>query len=394
MTIAHRRPPSGAGSLRFRGPYNRDMHAQTDLIVAGAGYAGLVCARAAAGGGARVTVVERKPAPGVRPHTTGILVKEAHACLDAPGSCLRRIDGVRLYAPSLRHVDLTSPGYYFMAADTPGLMRWLADQARAAGADIRFSTSFRNACRDDGLIELPDIGLRGRYLVGADGAQSEVARVFGLGRNHRFLIGTELEMTGVRGLDPDVLHVFLDSRLAPGYIGWALQGVGMTQVGLAASHPAKLDLDGLLAKLGRCFDFDRACVIGRRGGLIPAGGRVRDCSAPGVLLLGDAAGTVSPLTAGGIHRALELGEEAGGRIAGWLRQGGPDPGWELARAYPRYFWKRQMRALAGMAPPNPLLDALFATPGFARLARLIFFHNRGLLSWSAWRDLLGLRADG
>lgn len=362
----------------------------TDLIVVGAGYAGLACAHAAAAGGARVTVLDRKQAPGIRPHTTGILVKEAHAHIDAPQRLIRRIEGVRLYSPSLRSIDLRSPDYYFLAADTPGLLRWMADEAVARGVRLRMGTPFRRAARVGDRIVLDDHGLGGRFLVGADGARSRVAECFGLGHNRRFLVGAELEMTGVRGLSPDHLHVFLDSKLAPGYIAWALAGVGVTQVGLAATHPARLDLRGLLAKLSRCFDFNRAQVVGRRGGLIPAGGSLGRCSVPGVLLLGDAAGTVSPLTAGGIHRALSLGGEAGDRIASWLAHGGTDPGREICRLYPGDFWKRQLRALARVAPPNRLLDGVFATPGFARLAQVIFFHNRGLFSAAAWRDLLGL----
>lgn len=364
--------------------------ADTDLIVVGAGYAGLACAHAAAAGGARVTVLDRKAAVGIRPHTTGILVKEAHACLDAPRRLLRRIDGVRLYSPSLRAVDLHSPDYYFLAADTPGLLQWMANEAAAKGAQLRTDAPFRHAARVGDRIVVADHGLSGRYLVGADGPRSRVARSFGLGRNRRFLVGAELEMTGVRGLAPDYLHVFLDSELAPGYIAWALAGIGVAQIGLAATYPARLDLEALLRKLSRCFDFDRAQVVGRRGGLIPAGGAVRHSSGPGVLLLGDAAGTVSPLTAGGIHRALSLGQQAGERIADWFADGGADPGHEITNLYPRYFWKRQMRAIARVAPPNRLLDGLFAAPGFARLAQVVFFHNRGLFSAAAWRDLLGL----
>ena len=46
----------------------------------------------------------------------------------------RRVPGVRLYAPSLRHADLFSPGYAFFTTRTPDLLRWMASEARAAGA--------------------------------------------------------------------------------------------------------------------------------------------------------------------------------------------------------------------------------------------------------------------
>ena len=71
----------------------------------------------------RVTVLERKADAGEKLHTTGIIVKDAIdqiALLDGlPSELVRRINGVRLYAPNLRHVDLSAPGYYFLATDTP-----------------------------------------------------------------------------------------------------------------------------------------------------------------------------------------------------------------------------------------------------------------------------------
>ena len=52
---------------------------------------------------------------------------------DLPPTIVRRIGGVRLYSPNLRYVDLAAPGYYFLATDTPALMRWLAGRAVEAG---------------------------------------------------------------------------------------------------------------------------------------------------------------------------------------------------------------------------------------------------------------------
>ena len=48
-----------------------------DIIVIGAGFAGLACARRAAERGLSVLVLDRQSEPGERIHTTGILVKEA-----------------------------------------------------------------------------------------------------------------------------------------------------------------------------------------------------------------------------------------------------------------------------------------------------------------------------
>src|SRR5690606_32689360 len=127
-----------------------------------------------------------------------------------------------------------------------------------------------------------------------------------------------VEMIGVRGLDEDRLHVFLDQELAPGYIAWAAPGVGVTQIGLAARGPIAGRLETLLERLAKLCDLSEARIVARRGGLIPCGGRVRPWKQRDAMLLGDAAGMVSPLTAGGIHPAMHLGRLAGVAIANHL----------------------------------------------------------------------------
>ena len=162
----------------------------TDCIVVGASFAGLAAAHSLARRGLHVTVLEKKPDPGARLHTTGILVKDAIdqiPLLDAlPASLVRRVPGIRLYAPNLRHVDLDAPGYYFLATDTPALMRWLAAEAERAGARIRCNTAFTTAHRVPGGFAVEDIG-HARFLIGADGPRSRVAQVLDLGRSTRFL---------------------------------------------------------------------------------------------------------------------------------------------------------------------------------------------------------------
>src|SRR5690606_3616998 len=50
--------------------------AQWDVVVVGASFAGAACALAARRAGLRVCVLERKRDPGMRLHTTGIIVRE------------------------------------------------------------------------------------------------------------------------------------------------------------------------------------------------------------------------------------------------------------------------------------------------------------------------------
>ncbi len=359
-----------------------------DLAIAGGSFAGLVCARSAALRGLRTLVLERQPAPGARLRTTGILVKEVAERWEVPSRLVRRIRGVRLYGPSLSHIDLSSPGYYFLATDTARLMTWFAREAGQAGAELRFGRAYAGAQRQDDGFELLGLNARARFLVGADGPRSAVARDFGLGRNRQFLTGIEGEYVGIRGLDPGVLHCFIDRQLAPGYIAWAFIGLhGIAQIGLACRPPVKPDLPALMAKLGRLFDLEDARLIGRRAGVIPVGGRVKTWHGDRLLLVGDAAGIVSPLTAGGIHTALESGWRAAHAIADHLGDGAPHPAQILGDAYPRFLWKGALRRLFDAAPPDWLADRLIATPPLRAAAQAVYFHHRGLMSARAWSDL-------
>src|SRR5215470_1144119 len=115
-----------------------EMNKQADCVVVGASFGGLASAIALARAGLRVAVLEKKSDPGAKLHTTGIIVKDAVdqiALLDTlPEALVRPIAGVRLYAPNLNWVDLQAPGYFFLATDTPAVLRWLAGEAKRAGA--------------------------------------------------------------------------------------------------------------------------------------------------------------------------------------------------------------------------------------------------------------------
>ena len=139
------------------------MDDRRDLVVVGAGFAGLACAKRAAERGLSVLVIDQQPSPGRYVHTTGILVREAQAEWAAPAHLVRRIDRVRLYAPSHRHVELRSNDYYFLATDTPKLMRFLADETRRAGAEIRFGSGFVGVTCNGRHLVLDAHGVGGRF---------------------------------------------------------------------------------------------------------------------------------------------------------------------------------------------------------------------------------------
>jgi flavin-dependent dehydrogenase len=182
----------------------------------------------------------------------------------------------------------------------------------------------------------------------------------------------------VQGLAEDRLHCFIDSALAPGYLGWIVPGCGITQIGLATRAPERPRLDAMLKRAARVVDLSSARVVEKRGGWIPVGGRVRPSAAPGILLVGDSAGHVSPLTAGGIHTALQLGRRAGLAIADHVLADGPDPAQVLGAAAPHFAFKRCLRWLIDQRPANSVIDWTFDRRLFRAFAETVFFHHRGL----------------
>jgi flavin-dependent dehydrogenase len=88
-------------------------------------------------------------------------------------------------------------------------------------------------------------------------------------------------------------------------------------------YPARFDpveaLKQFRGSLSGIFDLSKAEVVERRGGRIPVGGVLRRIANSRGLLLGDAAGAVSPLTAGGLDPCMRLSKYAAEVIVEFLK---------------------------------------------------------------------------
>ncbi|HDS0947932.1 TPA: NAD(P)/FAD-dependent oxidoreductase [Stenotrophomonas maltophilia] len=356
-----------------------------DVVIVGASFAGAACALAAAQYGLRVCVLERKADPGERLHTTGIVVKEAIEqtwLCHMPEHLQQRVERVRLYAPNLRSVRLAAPGYYFLTTDTPNLMRWLAAELRASGVDLRLQQSFSHAVREGDGWQVEGAG-RCAYLVGADGARSRVAQRTGLGQVRDMLYGVEREFDGLHLGEGDALHCFVSRHFAPGYIGWAAQNPNGVQLGLALRHdPARAcapDMEGFIeyvrGVLGIAADISPS---GTRAGLVPCGLPDGPITGHRLILTGDAAGIVSPLSAGGIHSSWRHGWAVGDAIGLHLRGKGPAAEQVARRVAPSFRRKRVLRWAMDHLQRDWPVNALLRTAASRRVAEQIYFHRRGV----------------
>jgi digeranylgeranylglycerophospholipid reductase len=283
----------------------------------------------------------------------------------------------------LRHIDLEAPGYYFLATNTPEVMRWLAGEAERAGAAIVYDRAFTGAKRLQSGFEVDGVGAT-RYLIGADGPRSRVASALHLGTSRRFLAGVEYEYAGAALAVSDKLHCFVDRQLAPGYIAWVLAGVDGVQAGLARTlrgpgvfRPNEA-MDAFLAKIAPVIELRDLVPSGVRAGVIPCGGVVVPVAVPRALLVGDAAGIVSPVTAGGIHTALKHGFAAGHAVADFLHGRAEDPSGWFVRSYPKFRGKRLLRFLFDHFQSDLAFNWMLATWPMRIAASVVYFHHKGV----------------
>ena len=166
-------------------------------------------------------------------------------------------------------------------------------------------------------------------------------------------------------------------------------GVHCLQVGIAAGFPAAPRLRDFIHKITPVINLKHLRAVSHRAGVIPCGGPVHNRSDENVMLLGDAAGMVSPLTGGGIHLAVRSGRAAGDAIAHYLDHDGARPAEVVQSILPHMLIKKTLRSLYNrITVSNAMLDTIMKTRAFQALAQSVFFHHRGLLSPAAWRDLI------
>lgn len=296
----------------------------TDILIVGGGPAGLLAAReaAAADRGLDVLLVERDRAFGA-PVRCGEGVGSAGVSefLDPQGAAwvARRITRVIFWAPDGTEVRVAE-GDVGYVLDRTRFEPALATEAGRAGAELWLGTEATGMRRSDRGWEVSLRGPRGevlvdaRVVIGADGVESLVGRWAGLDTRVPARDMESCAQYVVHGIDfdPDAIYLHFGDTVAPGGYAWVFpKGVGVANVGLGivalrgGGRPARAWLDDYVAR-----QFPQGTTTGFTVGGVIVHTTVKRTVADGLILCGDAAHMVNPLSGGGIVNAMKAGRLA------------------------------------------------------------------------------------
>ena len=329
-----------------------------DVAVVGAGPAGATAARTLAQRGLTVALLEREALPRYKTCGGGLVAR----AFDLLPHEARRVFERTCERAELHLLDADL--HYRATRDTPIMVMAMRDRlddalvraAAAAGAQVRTPCRVTGVTCDAAQVRLDtDHGpVRAAFVVAADGATGDVARLAGWPDGRHLIPALEYEVR----VDDATLDRFarvprFDVGTIPRGYAWVLPKAEHLSVGVLTTRRGPVNLHRLLEEYLRVIGLAPRAVE-RHGFVIPVRPRAGPLARERVLVTGDAAGLADPVTAEGISHAARSGWLAAEAIAG----AGPDPS-AVRTAY-----------AAG-------LESITAELRVARsLARLLYHHPR------------------
>lgn len=283
-----------------------------DAVVVGGGPAGATAATDLARRGYSVLLLDRagriKPCGGAIPPK---LVEE----FDIPASLLvARVTGARMVSPRSQRVDMPIDGGYVGMVDRDVFDEWLRERARLAGCERRAGAFESLSYGPDGTVIVrvknDPAPLRARVVIGADGAQSAVARQCMPSIKRPAYVAAYHEIVRrPADYDGSRCDVFYQGELSPDFYAWIFPHGETLSIGVGSAH-RRFSLRRAVDVLRQRTGLDLGVTVRCEGAPIPLRPLRRWDDGRGVVLAGDAAGVVAPASGEGIYYAM-----AGGRYA-------------------------------------------------------------------------------
>ncbi len=301
-----------------------------DVVVIGAGPAGSSAAESAAKRGLEVLLIEKRAEVGVPVRCAEGIGREGLETLGIrpmPEWTSNEVKGAKIVAPNGCSVTLEAK----MAGNEVGIIvhrdkfdQYLASRAVDSGADLYTRSAAIGISRkgEEVAVRIRHFGevqeVRTNVVIGADGFESHVGEWFGLRtRIAPKDIDSTFEYRIVGGeFDEDYTEFFLGNEIAPGGYIWVFpKGDNVANVGigvLVSKIKGKEQMPKfLLDKFLKTHPEYRGKIIGMYAGAVSVSKPLTPSYSDNLMLVGDAARMIDPLTGGGIINAIVSGRCAG-----------------------------------------------------------------------------------
>ena len=385
------------------------MRERYDVVVAGAGPAGLAIAEPLAEQGFSVLVCEKAPEIGKPVRTSGGSWIADLRALGLPDHLWHPIDSLRFQSANAEADIRWGPGVG-CALDVTGTWRYLAGRAERAGATVVTGTLARLEAPGRIGLRTPDgsAQVRCRLVVDATGTTSLLARQAGIHQGfERVGVGYERELSAPHY--PQDEAVVLVGGVAPAGYAWAFpRGETRVRVGVGVIQPdvemsPRVLYEPVADKLSDALAD--STILELHAGRIPSDRAPARLTGDALMVVGDSAGQSNPLLGEGIRHVIAAarlaapiatsalqrpGVVARERLRRWERVGRRARGrsWPLALRANRYVarlddgdWDRAVDLLATL----PVETATALLRGDVLSWPMLAGATRGLNPRRAWR---------
>ena len=384
-----------------------------DVVVVGAGPAGLHIAYLLARGGLEVVLLEAQERIGEDTICSGVVGEEAFTRFALPTrSVLTSIHCIQAISPRGRILEHRTDTPLARVVEKGEFNRSLGERASAAGVEIRLGQRVERVERERHRVILHyrsrgegGTRLKARVVVISTGVNCSLTRALGFARPSQILRAIQAEVPlpkGNKNGDNAVLtRVYVGRSVAPGAFGWEIPlGNGHARIGLMTTCDPKPYFVSLLHQIIPTVDESQVKICQKPIAQAPVG----RCATDRILAVGEAAGHVKTSTGGGIYygllsaefaaevilRAFQKGHFSAYAFADFERYWRTALGGELLVGY----YARQLASCLSDSQIERIFEAANAGRLLARLdGRLKFdWHGRALLA--TLRSLLGLPGNG
>jgi len=292
-----------------------------DVLVVGAGPAGTMAAKRCAELGLKVILIEKERIPRPKPCGGGVSLKALKLIeADIPEAIVEHyIRGFRLFSPNFEYIEWYSSDYVGISTRRDKFDAFLTKLAVEKGCELIDNSKVVDVIvkKDKVVCKLSDDRLiEGILIIGADGVNSIVAKKTGIRtRWNASELGLCLETTYYidkktleKIVNPEIFELYF-INIPLGY-GWVFPKKSSLSLGIGGALTHVRNPKNILMNF--CLKISKLKKINLKisqyhAHLIPAGGFPRRYVSDRVILAGDAAGFVDPLTGEGIYYAMKSG---------------------------------------------------------------------------------------